>query len=150
MIRGSACTNIVAEVGITEREYHRILSELVDEGYVLRERGPAEALSDRGLSGLSVRSARSVESAGFASAKAQPKSQRSVSDRGSLADSRVADREQSDVIIGAPPPPDESADHAVTQRLGIQHRCGRRRGEGGLGVGYARALDQSVRVQKQR
>ena len=35
---GIRLRDIAAAVGITERAAHRILSELVDEGYVLRER----------------------------------------------------------------------------------------------------------------
>src|SRR5437763_4380814 len=35
---GMRLRDIAAAVGITERATHRILSELVDEGYVLRER----------------------------------------------------------------------------------------------------------------
>ena len=35
---GIRLRDIAAAVGITERATHRILSELVDEGYVLRER----------------------------------------------------------------------------------------------------------------
>src|SRR5215210_7158650 len=35
---GLRLRDIAAAVGITERSAHRILSELVDEGYVLRER----------------------------------------------------------------------------------------------------------------
>jgi uncharacterized membrane protein len=35
---GIRLREIAAAVGITERAAHRILSELVDEGYVLRER----------------------------------------------------------------------------------------------------------------
>jgi DNA-binding MarR family transcriptional regulator len=35
---GVRLRDIAAAVGITERAAHRILSELVDEGYVLRER----------------------------------------------------------------------------------------------------------------
>ena len=37
-IPASALRDIALAVGITERATHRILSELVDEGYVLRER----------------------------------------------------------------------------------------------------------------
>ena len=37
-IRASGCATSPAAVGITERAPHRILSELVDEGYVRRER----------------------------------------------------------------------------------------------------------------
>lgn len=36
--RGIRLRDIAAAVGITERAAHRIVSELVDEGYVLRER----------------------------------------------------------------------------------------------------------------
>jgi predicted transcriptional regulator len=36
--RGIRLRDIAAAVGITERSAHKILSELVDEGYVLRER----------------------------------------------------------------------------------------------------------------
>jgi hypothetical protein len=35
---GIRLRDIAADVGITERSAHKILSELVDEGYVLRER----------------------------------------------------------------------------------------------------------------
>lgn len=35
---GARLREIAAAVGITERAAHRIVSELVDEGYVLRER----------------------------------------------------------------------------------------------------------------
>ncbi len=35
---GIRLRDIAADVGITERAAHRILSELVDEGYVVRER----------------------------------------------------------------------------------------------------------------
>ena len=35
---GIRLRDIAANVGITERAAHRILSELIDEGYVLRER----------------------------------------------------------------------------------------------------------------
>ena len=35
---GARVRDIAAAVGITERGAHRILSQLVDEGYVLRER----------------------------------------------------------------------------------------------------------------
>ena len=35
---GVRLRDIAAEVGITERAAHRILSELADEGYVLREK----------------------------------------------------------------------------------------------------------------
>lgn len=35
---GARLRDIAASVGITERATHRIVSELVDEGYVLRER----------------------------------------------------------------------------------------------------------------
>src|SRR5215211_6809392 len=35
---GSRLRDIAAAVGITERAAHRIVSELVEEGYVLRER----------------------------------------------------------------------------------------------------------------
>ena len=35
---GIRLRDIAAAVGITERATHRILSELIDEGYVLRER----------------------------------------------------------------------------------------------------------------
>jgi predicted transcriptional regulator len=38
MTRASDCATLAAAVGITERAAHRILSELVEEGYVLRER----------------------------------------------------------------------------------------------------------------
>ena len=45
---GIRVRDIAAAVGITERAAHRILSELVEEGYVQRQRtGPAKPLSGR-------------------------------------------------------------------------------------------------------
>ena len=44
---GIRLRDIAAAVGITERAAHRILSELVEEGYVLRERRATKSLPGR-------------------------------------------------------------------------------------------------------